>query len=177
MTGKCRFLQVPRTPHWVFGVKRFLLHPKDAVIFRLRCSSDVLFGARVDTSWRTIWHCKLIDRSRSWSVRTNWHSRGVHPRSTSVQDPLVSSFIALIAFLWQGDGNSFKFLENCSLGFRGEAIFASPQRRCHNPTLKADSRNGDLGVLRDSQKLKTQLQGSKHLDFRCFIYRWKGLEA
>jgi hypothetical protein len=39
------------------------------------------------------------------------------------------------------------------------------------------SRNGDLGVLRDSQKFRARLQGSKHLALRCFLYRWKGLEA
>jgi hypothetical protein len=37
--------------------------------------------------------------------------------------------------------------------------------------------NGDLGVLRDSQKFRTRLQGSKHLALRCFLYRWKDLEA
>jgi hypothetical protein len=39
------------------------------------------------------------------------------------------------------------------------------------------SRNGDLGVLWDSQKLRTRLQGSKHLALRCSLYRWKVLEA
>ncbi len=37
--------------------------------------------------------------------------------------------------------------------------------------------NGDLGVLRDSQNLRTQLQGSKQFALRCFLYHWKGLEA
>jgi hypothetical protein len=48
---------------------------------------DVLFGAWVDTSWRAVWHCRLIDRSRSWSARSNWHYRVVHPWSRSVHDP------------------------------------------------------------------------------------------
>ncbi len=54
---------------------------------------------------------------------------------------------------------------------------------CRNPTLRevwgrhSHSRNGDLGVLRDSQKFRTQLQGSKHLALKCSLYRWKGLEA
>jgi hypothetical protein len=39
------------------------------------------------------------------------------------------------------------------------------------------SRNGDLGVLQDSQKLRVQLQGSKHLALRCSLYRWKCLEV
>jgi hypothetical protein len=39
------------------------------------------------------------------------------------------------------------------------------------------SRNGNLGVLRDSQKLRARLQGSKHLALKCSLYRWKGLEA
>jgi hypothetical protein len=38
------------------------------------------------------------------------------------------------------------------------------------------SRKWDLGVLRDSQKLKMRFQGSKHLASRCSLYRWKGLE-
>jgi hypothetical protein len=46
-----------------------------------------LFRALVDTSWQVIWHCKALDRSRSWSARANWHSRVVHLRSTGVHDP------------------------------------------------------------------------------------------
>jgi hypothetical protein len=46
--------------------------------------SDVLFGAWVDTSWQAMWHC-IIDRSRSWSSRANWHSWTIHPRSRSVK--------------------------------------------------------------------------------------------
>jgi hypothetical protein len=54
---------------------------------------------------------------------------------------------------------------------------------CRNPTLRelwgrhSHSRKWDLGVLRDSQKLKAQLQGSKHLALRRSWYRWKGLEV
>jgi hypothetical protein len=39
------------------------------------------------------------------------------------------------------------------------------------------SQNEDLGVLWDSRKLRTRLQGSKHLALRCSLYHWKGLEA
>ncbi len=39
------------------------------------------------------------------------------------------------------------------------------------------SRKWDLGVLRDSRKLRTQLQGSKHLALICSLYHWKGLEV
>jgi hypothetical protein len=39
------------------------------------------------------------------------------------------------------------------------------------------SRNGDLGVLQDSRKFRTRLQGSKHLALRCYLYCWKDLEA
>jgi hypothetical protein len=39
------------------------------------------------------------------------------------------------------------------------------------------SRNGDLRVFQDSQKLRTRLQGSKKLILKCSLYRWKGLEA
>jgi hypothetical protein len=38
------------------------------------------------------------------------------------------------------------------------------------------SRNGDLGVLLDSRKLRVQLQGSKHLALKFSLYCWKGLE-
>jgi hypothetical protein len=54
---------------------------------------------------------------------------------------------------------------------------------CRNPTLKevwgrhSHSRKWDLGVFRDSQKLITQLQGSKHLASKCSLYCWKGLEV
>jgi hypothetical protein len=57
-----------------------------------------------------------------------------------------------------------------------EAIF-------HNPTLRevwsrhSHSRKWDLGILRDFRKLKTRLQGPKHLALRCFLYCWKGLEV
>jgi hypothetical protein len=33
-----------------------------------------------------------------------------------------------------------------------------------------------VGLLRDSQKLRRRLQGSKHLALRYSLYRWKGLE-
>jgi hypothetical protein len=39
------------------------------------------------------------------------------------------------------------------------------------------SRKWDLRALRDSQKFRVRLQGSKHLALRCSLYRWKGLEA
>jgi hypothetical protein len=54
---------------------------------------------------------------------------------------------------------------------------------CRNPTLKevwschSHSRNGDLGVLRDSRKLRTRLQLSKHLTLRCSLYCRKGPEV
>jgi hypothetical protein len=54
---------------------------------------------------------------------------------------------------------------------------------CRNPTLRevwgrhSHSRKWDLRVLRDSRKLRVRLQGSKHLNLRCSLYRWKGLEA
>jgi hypothetical protein len=47
---------------------------------------------------------------------------------------------------------------------------------CRNPTLRevwgchSHSRKWDLGVLRNSRKLRTRLQGSKHLTLRCFLY-------
>ncbi len=50
---------------------------------------------------------------------------------------------------------------------------------CRNPTLRevwshhSHSRKWDLGVLQDSRKLRTRLQGSKHLALRCFLYHWK----
>jgi hypothetical protein len=53
---------------------------------------------------------------------------------------------------------------------------------CRNPTLRqvwgwdSHSQKWELGVLRDSQKLRARLQGSKHLALRCFLYHWKGLE-
>ncbi len=39
------------------------------------------------------------------------------------------------------------------------------------------SQKWELGVLRDSQKLRVRLQGSKHLTLECSLYRWKGLEV
>jgi len=53
---------------------------------------------------------------------------------------------------------------------------------CRNPIFRevwgchSHSRKLDLGVLRDSRKLRTRLQGSKHLALRCFLYHWKVLE-
>jgi len=38
------------------------------------------------------------------------------------------------------------------------------------------SRKWDLGVLRDSQKLRARLQRSKHLALKRSLYRWKSLE-
>jgi hypothetical protein len=35
------------------------------------------------------------------------------------------------------------------------------------------SRKWEFGVLRDSQKFRRWLHGSKHLALRCSLYRWK----
>jgi hypothetical protein len=54
---------------------------------------------------------------------------------------------------------------------------------CHDPTLRevwghrSHSRKWDLGVLQDSRKRRTRLQGPKHLTLRCSSYPWKGLEV
>ncbi len=54
---------------------------------------------------------------------------------------------------------------------------------CRDPTLKKcedDIHTPDMGtwgVLQDSQKFGTWLQGSKHLALKCSLYHWKGLEA
>jgi hypothetical protein len=39
------------------------------------------------------------------------------------------------------------------------------------------SQNWDLGVLQDSQNFRVQLQGSKHLAFRCSLYHWKDIKV
>jgi hypothetical protein len=49
-----------------------------------------------------------------------------------------------------------------------------PKWGCDN---HSHSRKWDLGVLWDYQKLRAQLQGSKHLALRRSLYRWKGLEV
>jgi hypothetical protein len=52
----------------------------------------------------------------------------------------------------------------------------------HNPTSRrvwgwdSHSRNGDLGVLWDSQKFRVRLQGSKHLALGRSLYHWKAME-
>ncbi len=48
-------------------------------------------------------------------------------------------------------------------------------RKCEVATHTPE--NGKFGVLRDSQKFRRRLQGSKHLALRCSLYRWKGLEV
>jgi hypothetical protein len=53
---------------------------------------------------------------------------------------------------------------------------------CRNPTFgrvwgwHSHSRNGDLGVLRDSQNFRVRLQGSKHLALRRSSCHWKAIE-
>jgi hypothetical protein len=39
------------------------------------------------------------------------------------------------------------------------------------------SQNGSLGVHRDSQTFREQLQGSKHLALGSSLYRWKVIEV
>ncbi len=39
------------------------------------------------------------------------------------------------------------------------------------------SRNGDLGVLRDSRNFRVRWQGSKHLVLRRSSYHWKAIEV
>jgi hypothetical protein len=53
---------------------------------------------------------------------------------------------------------------------------------CRNPTLRrvwgwnSHSQNGDLGVLRDSQNFRVQLQGSEHLALGRSLYLGKTVE-
>jgi len=60
---------------------------------------------------------------------------------------------------------------------------AFKQLKCRNPTLRevwgrhSHSQKWDLGVLRDSQKFRARLQGSKHLALRRSLYCWRGLEV
>jgi hypothetical protein len=39
--------------------------------FKMWWCSYVLFEAWVDTLWRAVWHCKSINRCRSWSAQAN----------------------------------------------------------------------------------------------------------
>jgi hypothetical protein len=39
------------------------------------------------------------------------------------------------------------------------------------------SQKWELGILRDSQKLRARVQGSKNLALGCSLYHWKGLEV
>ncbi len=54
---------------------------------------------------------------------------------------------------------------------------------CRNPTLgKCEDethtpKKWELGVLRDSCNFRAQQQKEKHLDLRCSLCRWKGLEV
>jgi hypothetical protein len=62
-------------------------------------------------------------------------------------------------------------------------IFYSHGKNFHNPTLRevwgrhSHSRKWEFRVLRDSRKFRRRLQGSKHLAWRYYLYRWKGLEV
>jgi len=56
-------------------------------------------------------------------------------------------------------------------------------KRCRNPTLgkvgecNSHSQKWKLGVLRDSQKLRRQFEGSNLLALMRSLYKWKALEA
>jgi len=69
-----------------------------------------------------------------------------------------------------------------SLSFKISHFFSN-NIKCRNPTLRelwgchSHFRKWDLRVLRDSQKFRAWLQGSKHLALRHSLYRWKGLEV
>jgi len=72
---------------------------------------------------------------------------------------------------------------HCNFYIMPNSHVSHPFSFCRNPTLKevwgchSHSRKWDLGVLRDSQKFRTQLQGLKHLALKHFLYLWKGLEV
>jgi hypothetical protein len=46
-------------------------------LYRVR---HVFYLSPMYTSWRVVWHYRSFDQCWSWSVRANWHSRGVHFR-------------------------------------------------------------------------------------------------
>jgi hypothetical protein len=80
-------------------VKRFLFHLKDAVVFRRRQSSDVLFGALVDASGRAELY-GITDQSIDPDLSL-YEPISIPEVSTPnlliVQDPLVSLLRAPIA--------------------------------------------------------------------------------
>jgi hypothetical protein len=82
-------------------VKRFLFHSKDAVVFRRRQSSDVLFGALVDASGRAELYGitdQLIDPNLGLYEPINI-LEAFTPNLLIVQDPFVSLLRAPIAYV------------------------------------------------------------------------------
>ncbi len=89
------------------------IHSKDAIVFSRRQSSDVLFGALVDAFGRAKLY-GITDQSINPDrlVCTSWISiiEASTPNVLIVQDPLVSLLRAPIAYVWEADVDSFKFL-------------------------------------------------------------------
>jgi hypothetical protein len=82
-------------------VKRFLFHSKDAIVFRRRQSSDVLFGTLVDASGRAELY-GITDQSIDPDLGL-YEPISIPEASTPnlliEQDPLVSLLRAPIAFV------------------------------------------------------------------------------
>jgi hypothetical protein len=76
-----------------------------------------------------------------------------------------------------GDKGRFKLLEHITY------FILLNVKKCRNPTFgrvwrwHLHSQNGDLGVLRDSQNFRIQLQGSKHLSLKRSSCHWKTIEV
>jgi hypothetical protein len=89
-----------------------LFHSKDATIFRRRQSSDVLFGALVDTSGRAKLY-GITDQSIDLDLSL-YEPISIPEVSTPnlliVQDPPVSLLRTPITSVWEVDVDSFKFL-------------------------------------------------------------------
>jgi len=103
---------------FVSGLGGFLMtnsiHSKDGVVFRLRQSSDVLFGALVDASGQAELYGttdQSIDPDRLVCTSRISILEASTPNLLIVQDPLMSLLRAPIGSVWEADVDSFKFLQ------------------------------------------------------------------
>ncbi len=80
-------------------------------------------------------------------------------------------------------GNVSSRIEIFNLKFFNQSSFVGVMTLLSQPYFEKSVRmrltllNGNLGVYQDSRNFKVQLQGSKHLTLRHFLYHWKAIKA
>ncbi len=109
-----------------------------------------------------------------FGIHHNSYNNHGHPWKGWANNNLLAKSFLLWFVLQNGFQKTLHEIHTKHMRFHPFQWFITKYHPCCNPTLKelwgchSHSQKWDLGVLRDSQKFRARLQGSKHLVLRLF---------